>query len=377
MAAPPRIIVCVTNDLSTDQRVHKVCIFLREKGANVLLVGRKLPGSLELNRPYQTKRMRLLFKKGPLFYGFFNLRLFLFLLFSKADVIVSNDLDTLWACAKTKRLKKKTVLVYDTHEIFTEVPELAHSRLKKRIWAGIERKNIKKAQVHATVNQSIANWYHEKYGITLHVVRNMPNRIEPSVLTTPPELDAGKKYIIVQGAGINVDRGNEELVQCMAFLPSEIHLLIIGNGDVIPALKKMSAQLRIEDRISFYPKMPFEKLMQYTRASWLGITLDKDTNLNYKFSLPNKLFDFIQAHCPVLASNLPEVAAVVTQYDVGIIAASHKPAELAKHIIDLYTLPGLHERLKKNTVAAAAELCWENELSVLEKMYDPYLRAQR
>ena len=118
-----RIIVSVTNDLATDQRVHKVCTFLMEQGAQVTLVGRKLPNSLPVKREYRTHRMRLLFKKGALFYVFFNIRLYLYLLFHRCDVLVANDLDTLLANAEAKRWKR-IPLVYDSHEYFTEVPEL-------------------------------------------------------------------------------------------------------------------------------------------------------------------------------------------------------------------------------------------------------------
>ena len=62
-----RIIVSVTNDLVSDQRVHKVCLTLQEIGLDVLLVGRRLKGSEEVQRSYQTYRMKLLFNSGPLF----------------------------------------------------------------------------------------------------------------------------------------------------------------------------------------------------------------------------------------------------------------------------------------------------------------------
>src|SRR5690554_8125741 len=82
---PKKIIVSVTNDLYTDQRVHKVCSFLYENKYDVLLVGRKLKDSQEItDRSYEVKRFKLLFNKGALFYANYNLRLFLFLLFNKA-----------------------------------------------------------------------------------------------------------------------------------------------------------------------------------------------------------------------------------------------------------------------------------------------------
>ena len=55
------IIVSVTNDLCTDQRVAKVCQFLVDQGYKVTLVGRKLPSSWELMVPYTIKRFNLIF----------------------------------------------------------------------------------------------------------------------------------------------------------------------------------------------------------------------------------------------------------------------------------------------------------------------------
>ena len=159
-----RIIVTVTNDLVTDQRVHKVCMFLHERGHDVLLVGRKRKMSPDIDvRPYLTRRMKLLFEKGALFYAAFNLRLFFFLLFSKYDLVVANDLDTLLACYRASKFRGKK-LVYDSHEYFTEVPELIHRPRVQKFWEGIEKRIFPKLQIISTVNESIAGLYEKKYG---------------------------------------------------------------------------------------------------------------------------------------------------------------------------------------------------------------------
>ena len=120
----PIAIVSVINDLVTDRRVHKTCVVLTEQGFDVILVGRVLKNSLLIDqRPYNTHRMKLWFEKGVFFYVEFTARLFLFIRKNNADLLVANDLDTLWPNNYFSK-RRKIPLVYDSHEIFCEVPEL-------------------------------------------------------------------------------------------------------------------------------------------------------------------------------------------------------------------------------------------------------------
>ena len=142
------VILSVINDLSTDQRVHKVASTLSKLGYKVTLVGRVYRGSLPLDkRAYNTKRMFLLFRKGPFFYLEFQIRLFLYLLFHKSNVLVANDLDTLLPNYLISRLKSSN-LVYDSHELFCEVPELQNNPTKKKNLETIRKMDIPKIKNH-------------------------------------------------------------------------------------------------------------------------------------------------------------------------------------------------------------------------------------
>jgi glycosyltransferase involved in cell wall biosynthesis len=365
-------IVCVTNDLVTDQRVHKTCLTLQKCGFFTIEVGRMLPESLPLQRPYVTKRFKLCFRKGPQFYAEYNIRLFFYLLFAKVDLIFANDLDTLPAAFLAAKIRRKKI-IYDTHEYFTETPELVHRPKVQAIWQKIENFIFPKLQVIFTVNDSIAELYKKKYNKNLQVVRNIPPTYIPSRLKTRKELDLpeNKHILILQGTGINKDRGAEEVLTAMQYLQNCI-LLIIGSGDVLPALQKMTKELKLENKVIFKTKMPFEELRQYTCNSDLGLAVDKDTNLNYHFSLPNKLFDYIHAGIPVLASDLPELKKIINDYDIGYFLQNHDPKNIAATIEYIFENAERYKTVKSNTEKAREKLCWENEEKNLLQIIQQY-----
>jgi len=364
-----KIIISVTNDLSTDQRVKKVCGTLNSMNYDILLIGRKRPTSLELKRPYRTKRMKLIFNKGALFYAEFNIRLFILLVFSKVDIYHANDLDTLLANYLAAIIRRKPI-VYDSHEYFTGVPEIQNKKLVKKVWQTIEQFIFPKLKHIITVNQSIAQLYKEEYNKDLRILRNVPNKIETLKLKSKSELNIAedKDIIITQGAGININRGIEELVEAMQYL-NNVCLIIIGDGDVIPQLKKRVLELKLENSIIFMGRMPYLEMMQYTQHAKLGITIDKDTNTNYKYSLPNKLFDFIHAGIPILASKIIEVEKIIKKYQIGLFINNHEPTHIANQIKYALDNKELISEWKSNTTLATKELNWEIEENTLKDIY--------
>lgn len=362
---PKTAIVCVTNDLSTDQRVHKTCMTLQKCGFWVIETGRLLPESLPLERPYFILRKKLWFRKGPQFYAEFNIRLFLYLMTTEVDLIFANDLDTLPAAFLAAKLRKKR-LIYDTHEYFTETPELVSRPRTQAIWKKFEDYLFPKLTDILTVNASIAKLYGDKFNKTVHVSRNIPPTFAPERLKTRAELGLpqNKRILILQGTGINVQRGAEETVLAMQFLENVV-LLIVGSGDVLPALYKMVEENKLQKKVIFKDKMPFAELRQYTMNSDLGLAIDKDTNLNYHFSLPNKLFDYIHSGIPTLSSGLIELKQIIDRFDIGYYIQNHDPKHIAAVVEGIFSDENRYNIVKQNTAKAKAELCWENEEKVL------------
>jgi len=344
-------------------------------GYEVILVGRSKYDSLPLlQRAYTTERLHLLFEKEAAFYAEFNFRLFFFLLFRKFDVLIANDLDTLlpnYLISKIKRIP----LVYDSHEYFCGVPELENNHFARKCWLRIEKWIFPRLKHVFTVNDSIANLYKKQYNVDVKVVRNIPLKRERIITKTRMDLGLpqDKQILLLQGAGINVDRGVEELIDAMQWISNAL-LLIIGGGDVIENLKMQASKLHLYDRIRFIPKLAFDELYNYTVLSDLGLTLDKNTNINYRFSLPNKLFDYISAGIPVLSSDLFEIRNIIEKYSIGEILIDLQPEHIALHINQLLADEVKLAEFRKNTAFANQELCWENEEKELIKVYQQYLK---
>ncbi len=367
-------ILAVTNDIHTDQRVNKAARTLNKLGYGVTIIGVKRPCSKPFAPSYASiKRIPLLFHKKFLFYAEYNLKLFFVLLFSRFNLLVSNDLDTLLACHLTAFLKKKP-LIYDSHEYFCGGPEIVSRPAVFRFWKKLEQLLFPRQKTIITVNQSIASLYEKEYGKKIAVIRNIPPYRKPGACLPADELSLppGKDIILLQGSGINVDRGAEELLLAMMpqFGLKNVLLVIIGSGDVLPKLKEMAGQQGLSGCVQFFDRMVHDLLYEYTRYATIGVSLDKDTNLNYRYSLPNKLFDYIMAGTPQLASNLPEVAAIIKKYNTGFLIESHEPAHIAKSIQAMLDDRVRFKQWQENCLEAAKELCWENEEKKLIEIYD-------
>jgi glycosyltransferase involved in cell wall biosynthesis len=361
-----RLIVSVTNDLTTDQRVHKICTSLQNMGFEIILIGRLLKNSSPLKRRYKTIRMKLWFTKGFLFYANYNMALFFKLLFIKKEVLLANDLDTLLPNFLICKLFNKP-LVYDSHELFTEVPELIDRPFQKNFWLKIEKIILPKIKYCYTVSNSIADYYNDKYNTDFKVVKNYPKQIKKITKSRFPFEIENKKLILYQGA-LNKGRGLELMIYTMSFIEEALFVLI-GDGDIKNELKYLVEQKNLQEKVKLISKMSPAELKNLTPLAHLGVSLEEDLGLNYRYALPNKLFDYIQANIPVLVSDLPEMKRVVLKYNFGEIVTNRNPKALAEQIKTILT----KDNYKKTLKVAAKLLTWENEEKKLIKIYKNFV----
>lgn len=357
------VVLSVTNNLETDQRVNKVAHTLIGMGYDVTVIGSNHRECHAYNPGYKTKRLSVWFKKGVLFYAEYNLRLFLFLLLHKRyDVYVANDTDTLLPNFFIHKVKNGK-LVVDLHELFPELPEVTNRKFVKWVWTSIEDLILPHVVNGYTVCQSIADYYKNKYSITLKVVRNIPNYKEYTGKKNLFSSYTDKKVILYQGA-VNEGRGIEWIMDAMPLVDNAI-FIVIGTGTLYDSLKDKAKDPIYKDRVLFLGHKPYSELIDYTLSSDLGVCLLKNQGLSYYYALPNRIFDFMQAHVPMLATGFPEIARIINREKTGYTINTENPEEIAKAINFL-----LMQKFDDDNFARVAGIYnWENEQNVLKEIY--------
>ncbi|MEZ5001223.1 MAG: glycosyltransferase, partial [Bacteroidales bacterium] len=359
----------VSNDIVTDQRVLKIANEIILSGAKVTILGRELPWSLEADIPgIKIVRYKMLFRKGLFFYKFLNIRLFFSILSRKPDILVANDLDTLLPNYIISRFRR-IPLVYDAHEYFTGTPELMERPLRRFVWKSIERLTVPRIKHMMTVNRSIAGIYGNEYGIEVSVVRNFSKRWKGEVSSRIElGIDRDDLLCVIQGTGINRDRGGIQLIEAIQDLTG-VHLLVIGRGDRVAEMRDRVLELGLVDRVTFLPVMKWEDMMSYTAMADVGLSLDSPGSPNYENSLPNKIFDYMSAGLAIIATDLKEVARVIRDSGCGLVINEPSPGEISRAISRLRDNRMLLEQCRKNSVKSHEEYCWEGEKKEIRRIY--------
>ena len=361
-----KIFVAVTNDISTDQRVHKISNYLVRKNFDVLVYGRVLSTTFSLKRTYQIQRKKHLFNYHFLFYAEYNFRLFFKLLFYKCDVILANDLDTLPACFFASKFKK-TKLVYDSHELFSEGPELQGRNFVKGFWRVLENFFLPKIKKSYTVSQSIADYYNTKHKANFGVVKNVP-LLQREIVKVDAKFPTKYKTVLYQGV-LNPGRGIKPMIKALHLLEN-VDLIIIGYGKVEVALQQFVKDELLESRVHFLGRIPHEELPNYTKLATIGMVLEEPLGLSFEYSLPNKLFDYIHAELPIICGNLPEIKNIVETHKVGVVVENYEPKSIAKEIQNLLENKELYQQIKLNQQKAKNEFCWEKEQQILDNYFN-------
>ena len=284
-----RIIFTVTNELSYDQRMRRICNSLAEAGYDVVLTGiRRKNSPALLPEKYAQERIPLRFLKGKLFYLEYNFKLFWWLLFQKSDCFCAIDLDTIvpvyWAS-----VIRKVPRVYDAHELFCEMKEVVSRRSIHALWNWIEGFYVPRFPLGYTVNIPIADIFRKEYGVNYKVIRNVP-------VLVPSQYSLEKQAFLLYQGAVNEGRMFEVLIPAMKYVDRE--LWIYGDGNFLQQAAEIIRQQDLQHKVLLKGKLLPDELRTITLKASLGFTLFENKGLSNYYSLANRFFDYVHAATP-------------------------------------------------------------------------------
>ncbi len=369
--APVRVLHLVMNDVRNDHRIVKEMETLIAAGHEVHAVGVARPGlpRREVFRGIRVRRVRARPWPSPKArFAEYAVRAVVEALRVRPRVIQANDLDTLfpgWVASRLLRAR----LVYDAHELFLETEHLLGRPRERAVWEAVERRLAPRADAVITVAPAIARELEARYALPrVHVVRNLPRYdaradVRPLVSDRAPD-----RPVLLHQGFLQKGRGLAAMVEAMRFLPAA-RLVFLGEGSEEPALREASRRAGVAERVLFRAPVPLDELPAHTRSADLGLVLYEGRGLNYRYALPNKLFEYIMAGVPVLASDLPEMRAVVEPRGVGRLIADPAPEAIARAAGEMLADRAALEAMAGRCREAARELCWESEEKELVALY--------
>jgi len=302
----------------------------------------------------------------------------------KADIISCHDILAL-AIAYISSLfsYKKPKLVYDAHE-FEFGRNSKRSKFTSFCVVMAEHFLIKRCVFSIMVNDTIADAVQELYNLQQRplVVRNMQNYVEVDEIVVKLQRERYNTlfhfneddFLVLYHGAIMNGRGIENIIEAIVDTKG-IKCIILGFGDDTyrQSLKRLIAKNQLEDIVVFHDAMPQDELWKYVGAVDAGIVMIDNICLSYYYSLPNKFFQNVQAHTPVIGSNFPEIKRMIEKYNIGLVCKADSPEALREAIIRLKDDKALYDNFKDNVKKAAKELCWENEKNILIDAYKAIL----
>jgi glycosyltransferase involved in cell wall biosynthesis len=324
---------------------------------------------------HSSRRSELLFLITALRTFFRSLIL---LLQSGADIYHATELNALPACCIAAILRRKP-LVYEAYELHIPFPETTIAfwrRSAKLINCLLASILPRCAGVIATTPFYVQEMQKHFHVRKVSLVRNIPPyRSVPRNDRLRQYLGLSKETRIALYHGrLQRNRGLDTLVRAAGFLEKNTVIVLMGEGygSTQKELEELITREGVADRVKFVPRTPlYEDLLNWVVSADIGLVLYTPSySLAVKLILPNKLFEYIMAGVPVLATQLDAVEEIIRTYEVGQIVTSVEPEAIGAAINTLLSDDTALHRMSQNALEAAKNtLNWEKESLQLVRLY--------
>jgi len=362
MAKRKKVCMALLGNAYYDSRILNFYDSLTGLGFDVRIVSfewfpRAMPSRRENIKVFKLKK----FKPTIIFYLAFYSILLKEFLFESCDYFFAEDVFVLPFAAFLKKLRNFK-LVYDSRELYPFLAGLRNKTKNQALVAKVEAKFIRTAEVVLVTGVLDAEFLRDYYALQNIVVqRNLPRKtgISPVDLRKKFGISKEEKILVYQGV-LQEGRGIELIIKALKHL-SKIRFVIFGEGVAKGKFERLARENNAEGKIVFAGSIPYDELLNYTAGADLGVALIENVSKSYYYALPNKLFEYIAAGVPVVASDLPQMKQVIEKYRVGEIVKDTNEISLAKAFEELLADETRLDEYKVNCRKAYEELNWEKE----------------
>lgn len=213
-----------------------------------------------------------------------------------------------------------------------------------------------------TVSPGLAQGYREKYGLDCELLPSFPYYQD----ITPAPAHDGPVRCIHHGAA-SYGRKLEVMLEAFRMLDGVATLdvmLVPNEPDYYDKLRRLAESA---GNIRFRDPVPMTEIVTHIAGYDVGIFQLPGNTFNHRHCLPNKFFEYVQARLAQVVSPLPDMSALLHQYELGLVTADFTPQALAAAIRSL--TPESIARFKRNADKAARILCWEqNDARLRERL---------
>ncbi|MEN9334947.1 MAG: hypothetical protein RLY35_2127 [Bacteroidota bacterium] len=286
--------------------------------------------------------------------------------YRKFDIWHCNDFEGLFIGILAKLTRPKIQLIYDSHEL--QSGRLGLSKFMQHSIQLFEKMAIPMTESVISVSPGIVRYYEKKHGVSVHLVRNIPERmrIVPNDIFRETFHIAKESKIFLYQGGIVPGRGIELLIEAFQKRTNlEAVLIIMGDGKLLNNLKERTKN---SNNIFFHSAVPFEDIPQYTSSADVGFNMAQNNCMNHRYCLPNKIFEYIQCEIPIISNDLEDCTQLIQHYQIGTIISQYNSHELNAAIDEFLTQD--YPNLKENVRKAKTLLEWENEKKTIEQIYN-------
>ena len=317
------------NPFTHDSRVEKEAATLVEAGYRVSVVALAADGlpTRELRSGVDVIRVRRPAWPPMLRFFLVRRRMARVVLRLRPDAIHAHDTETL-DIAGSVATALGVPIIFDSHELWLERVRRgrssAYATLTRRYFARVERRWLPRAAARITVSEPIAEHLRRRYGVAdIVILPNYPMPVDPpdppwQLRRLPGATDVPPDAPIVLFIGNATEgRGIEDLMAAMETL-ADAHVVLLGAADQEGYVRRLARRHQLEARVHVTPRVPTEHVVAYAASATIGMAAIPPISLSYRYSLPNKLFQCMQAGLPVVASDFPQVRQIVEDAGAGL-----------------------------------------------------------